>query len=132
MTMTDPISDLLTRIRNANHRKMEKVDIPASKMKGAVLKILKDEGYITNYKSISDRKQGILRVYMRYTPKGERIIKGLKRVSRPGSRIYKRSGEIRKVFNGLGISIISTSKGLMIDRKCRETNTGGEVVCEVW
>ena len=132
MSMSDPVGDLLTRIRNANERKNDKVDIPASKAKEAVLKILKEEGFIGNYKYISDHKQGILRIYMRYSPKGERIIKGIKRVSRPGQRCYKRADRIHKVYKGLGISIVSTSQGLMVDRRCRQLNVGGEVICSVW
>ena len=132
MSMNDPIADLLTRIRNANSAKKEKVDVPASKMKEAILKVLKDEGYIGNYKRISDHKQGILRVYMKYSPEGERIIKGIKRISSPGTRRYKRAGKITKVYRGLGIYILTTSKGLMVDRKCRELNIGGEIICSVW
>ena len=132
MSMNDPIADLLTRIRNANNAKKEKVDIPASKMKEAILKVLKEEGYIGNYKNISDHKQGILRVYMKYTPEGDRIIRGIKRVSSPGTRRYKKANKIGKVYRGLGIHILTTSKGLMVDRKCRELNIGGEVICSVW
>jgi len=123
---------MLTRIRNANQKMKGKVDIPASKLKEKVVKILKEEGYIANYKFISDRKQGILRVYLKYTPSQERVIKGLKRVSRPGRRFYCRCDELPRVYRGLGIAIISTSQGVMTDRKCREVNLGGEVLCYVW
>lgn len=132
MSMSDPVADMLTRIRNANNRIKEKVDIPASKMKEAILKVLKEEGFISNYKFISDRKQGILRVYMKYTAQKERVIRGLKRVSKPGQRVYRESSKVPKVYRGLGIAIISTSHGLMVDRRCREAHLGGEVVCYVW
>ena len=132
MSISDSIADMLTRIRNANQKMKGKVDIPASKLKEKVVKILKEEGYIANYKFISDRKQGILRVYLKYTPSQERVIKGLKRVSRPGRRFYCRCDELPRVYRGLGIAIISTSQGVMTDRKCREVNLGGEVLCYVW
>ena len=132
MSISDSIADMLTRIRNANQKMKGKVDIPASKLKEKVVKILKEEGYIANYKFISDRKQGILRVYLKYTPNQERVIKGLKRVSRPGRRFYCRCDELPRVYRGLGIAIISTSQGVMTDRKCREVNLGGEVLCYVW
>ena len=130
--MTDPIADMLTRIRNANQKKKGKVDIPASKLKEKVVKVLKEEGYIANYKFISDRKQGILRVYLKYTPEQERVIKGLKRVSRPGMRFYCKAGDLPRVYRGLGIAIVSTSQGVMTDKKCREAKFGGEVLCYVW
>lgn len=132
MSMNDPVADLLTRVRNANERKNEKVDIPSSTMKEAILKVLKDEGFIANYKYISDHKQGILRIYMKYSPTGERIIRGIRRVSSPGKRCYKRAGKIDKIYRGLGISILSTSQGLMTDKKCRKMNIGGEIICNVW
>jgi len=132
VSISDSIADMLTRIRNANQKMKGKVDIPASKLKEKVVKILKEEGYIANYKFISDRKQGILRVYLKYTPNQERVIKGLKRVSRPGRRFYCRCDELPRVYRGLGIAIISTSQGVMTDRKCREVNLGGEVLCYVW
>ncbi len=132
MSMSDPVADLLTRIRNANGMKNEKVDIPSSSMKQAILKVLKEEGFIANYKYISDHKQGILRIYMKYSPAGERTIRGIKRVSSPGKRCYKRAGKINKIYRGLGIAILSTSQGLMTDKKCRQLNIGGEVICNVW
>lgn len=132
MSMSDPVADLLTRIRNANGMKNEKVDIPSSMMKQAILKVLKEEGFIANYKYISDHKQGILRIYMKYSPAGERIIRGIKRVSKPGRRCYKKAGKINKIYRGLGIAILSTSQGLMTDKKCRQLNIGGEVICNVW
>jgi len=109
-----------------------KVDIPASKLKEKIVKVLKEEGYIANYKFISDRKQGILRVYLKYAANQERVIKGLKRVSRPGRRFYCGCDELPRVYRGLGIAIISTSQGVITDKKCREANLGGEVLCYVW
>ena len=132
MSMTDPVADLLTRIRNAILAKYNRVDIPASGLKIDLAKVLKAEGYIKNYKVIKDHRQGILRVYLRYDEKAEPIIQGLKRVSRPGRRIYSPSKEMPKVLNGLGINIVSTSKGLMTDRQARTENMGGEVLCSVW
>ncbi|MCK5534661.1 30S ribosomal protein S8 [bacterium] len=132
MAMTDPIADMLTRIRNANKEFHEKVDIPASKVKRGITEILKEEGYIANYKHISDRKQGILRVYLKYTLNKSRVIKKIKRISRPGLRIYKRFDQLPKVLGGLGTAIISTSKGLMTDEKARQAQIGGEVICYIW
>jgi len=132
LSISDPVGDMLTRIRNANQKMKGKVDIPASKLKEKIVKILKEEGYIANYKFISDRKQGILRVYLKYTPSQERVVIGLKRISRPGKRVYCRADELPRVDGGLGIAIISTSQGLMTDKKCREVTLGGEVICYVW
>ncbi len=132
MSMTDPIADMLTRIRNANKEFKEKVDIPASKVKKEIIEILKEEGFIANYKLISDRKQGILRVYLKYAYPRERIIKTIKRISRPGLRIYKRFDQLPVVLSGLGMAIISTSKGVMTDKKARQVQVGGEIVCYVW
>ena len=130
--ITDPIADMFTRIRNANTKLFEKVDIPSSKLKIEVARVLKEEGYISNYKNIEDYKQGILRVYLKYTPEGNRVVQGLKRVSRPGLRIYNKSKNLVKIYNGMGISIVSTSKGLMTDRKARTNKLGGEVIGIVW
>ena len=132
MSMTDPIADMLTRIRNANKEFKEKVDIPASKVKKEIIEILKEEGFIANYKLISDRKQGILRVYLKYAYPRERIIKTIKRISKPGLRIYKKFDQIPVVLSGLGMAIISTSKGVMTDKKARQMQVGGEIVCYVW
>jgi len=132
LSISDSIADMLTRIRNANEKMKGKVDIPASKLKEKILKVLKEEGYIANYKFISDRKQGILRVYLKYAPNQERVIKGLKRVSRPGRRFYCQAKELPRVYRGLGVAIISTPQGVMTDKKCREANLGGEVLCYVW
>lgn len=130
--MTDPIADMLTRIRNGNLAKQDKVDIPASNFKAGIAKVLKNEGYIKNSKIIKDRKQGLLRVYLKYGPKNERTIEGIKRVSKPGRRIYSGFEEIPKIRGGLGIMILSTSKGIMTDREARKKKMGGELICSIW
>lgn len=130
--LTDPIADMLTRIRNANKAGHEKLDVPASILKTEIASLLKREKYIKNYKFIEDRKQGVLRIYLRYGPNNERIITNLKRISKPGLRRYKGSEDISRVFSGLGMSIVSTSKGILTDRECRKMNVGGEILCEVW
>jgi len=132
MSMTDPVADLLARVRNALLAKYNRVDIPASSLKIDLAKVLKAEGYVKNYKVIKDTRQGVLRIYLRYDEKAEPIIQGLKRVSKPGRRVYSPSKEMPKVLNGLGVNIISTSRGLMTDREARATNVGGEVLCSVW
>lgn len=132
MTMTDPIADFLTRIRNANMVYHDKVDVPGSKLKRALAEILKDEGYIRDLQWINDDKQGVLRVYLKYGPDRERVISGLRRVSRPGLRIYVKKDEIPRVLGGLGIAVLSTSRGLMSDRQARSEGVGGEVLCYVW
>ncbi|MBU0700111.1 30S ribosomal protein S8 [bacterium] len=123
---------MLTRIRNANKAGHEKLDVPASILKTEIASLLKREKYIKNYKFIEDRKQGVLRIYLRYGPNNERIITNLKRISKPGLRRYKGSEDISRVFSGLGMSIVSTSKGILTDRECRKMNVGGEILCEVW
>ncbi|OIP43564.1 30S ribosomal protein S8 [Candidatus Desantisbacteria bacterium CG2_30_40_21] len=123
---------MLTRIRNANKAGHEKLDMPASNLKTQVISLLKRERYIKNYKLIEDRKQGILRVYLRYGPNNEKIITNLKRISKPGLRRYKGSENVSRVFNGLGVAIVSTSKGILTDKECRKMNVGGEILCEVW
>jgi small subunit ribosomal protein S8 len=130
--MTDPIADMLTRIRNANNARLEKVDIPASKMKIEIMKILKDNGFIKNFKLIRDRKQGIIRVTLKYFDDGDKAITGLKRVSKPGRRVYVDKDNIPRVMGGYGIAILSTSKGILTDEACRKLGIGGEVICEVW
>ena len=132
MHITDPIADMLTRIRNANSAKHDTVDIPASNMKKSIAQILVDEGYIKGYKVIEDGKQGVIRVTLKYGEGKTRTIEGLRRVSKPGLRIYASCKDIPKVRNGLGIAIISTSKGLMTDKKARKENIGGEVLAFVW
>ena len=132
MVMTDPIADFLTRIRNANMVMHEKVEIPASKTKVALAEILKEEGFIKDYEQIEDGKQGIIRVYLKYGPNREKVITGLKRISKPGLKVYCKKDEIPKVLGGLGIAIISTSKGIMTDKHARNNGLGGEVICYVW
>lgn len=132
MPVSDPIADMLTRIRNANTAMKEKADIPASRINGDIARILKDEGYIVDYKVIENRKQGILRVYLKYGPERKRTISGLRRTSKPGRRVYRKASELPRVVGGLGIAIISTPKGVLTDRQAREGNVGGEVICEVW
>ena len=132
MNTTDPIADMLTRIRNANSAKFKTVDIPASKMKKSIAEILLNEGYIKSYEEISNENQGILRISLKYTEKGKKVISGLKRISKPGLRIYAAKDELPRVLNGLGISIISTSKGILTDKQARKENVGGEVICYVW
>lgn len=132
MQITDPIADLLTRIRNANSAKHETVDIPASNMKKAIVEILNEEGYIKGYKVIEDGKQGVIRVTLKYAANKEKVLSGLKRVSKPGLRIYAGADEMPKVLKGLGIAIVSTSKGVMTDKKARAEHIGGEVLAFVW
>ena len=132
MQITDPIADLLTRIRNANSSRHETVDIPASNMKKAITQILLDEGYIKDFQVIEDGKQGVIRVTLKYSPEKERVISGIKRVSKPGLRIYASAAELPRVLKGLGIAIISTSKGIMTDKEARKQNIGGEVLAFVW
>jgi len=130
--MTDPIADFLTRIRNANMIYQGKVEVPASKVKRALAEILKNEGYIKNYEYIEDNKQGTIKLYLKYGPNKEKVITGLKRISRPGLRIYAKKGEIPKVLGGLGIAVISTSKGILTDKQARREGVGGEVICYIW
>ncbi|MFO7171991.1 MAG: 30S ribosomal protein S8 [Bacillota bacterium] len=132
MVVSDPIADLLTRIRNANMVYHEKVEVPGSKMKRAIVEILKREGYIRDYEWIDDGKQGIIRIYLKYGPGKARVIQGLKRVSKPGRRIYAKKDQIPRVLGGLGIAILSTSKGIMTDKEARRLGVGGEVLCYVW
>ena len=132
MTMTDPIADMLTRVRNANMVKHETVDVPASNMKKEIARILLEEGFIRGYDVIEDGKQGIIRIQLKYGQTGERVISGLKRISKPGMRVYAAKHEVPRVLNGLGISIISTSKGILTDKQARKENVGGEVICYVW
>ena len=132
MVMTDPIADFLTRIRNANMVMHEKVEIPASKTKIALAEILKNEGFIKDYEQVEDGEQGIIRVYLKYGPNREKVISGLKRISKPGLKVYCKKDEIPKVLGGLGIAIISTSKGIVTDKEARKLGLGGEVICYVW
>jgi small subunit ribosomal protein S8 len=130
--LTDPISDMLTRMRNAILIKSEKVDMPASKMKVEIAKILKEEGFIKSYKIIKDKKQGILRVTLKYTSENEPVVSGLKRISKPGRRVYVGKNEVPRVMGGVGIAIITTPKGILSDKGCRNEGVGGEVLCYVW
>ena len=132
MQMSDVIADMLTRIRNANDAKHATVDIPASNMKKAIAEILVEEGYVKSYQIIEDGKQGVLRVTLKYTAGKQKVIRGIRRVSKPGLRIYAGYEDMPKVMNGLGIAIVSTSKGIMTDKKARDTKIGGEVLAFVW
>ena len=132
MVMTDPIADFLTRIRNANSVNHEKVEIPSSKMKKTLAEILKQEGYIKNFEYIEDGKQGLLRLYLKYGNDKQKVITGIKRISKPGLRIYARKDQLPRVLGGLGIAVISTSHGIMTDKEARKKQLGGEVVCYVW
>jgi small subunit ribosomal protein S8 len=130
--MTDPVADMLTRIRNANMAKLEKVDVPASKLKIEVTKILKEKGFIKSFKVLRDRKQGIIRISLKYLDGQEKCLTGLKRISKPGRRVYVDKTEIPKVMGGFGIAILSTSKGILTDEVCRRERVGGEVLCNIW
>ena len=132
MNITDPIEDMLTRIRNANSSKHKTVDIPASNMKLGIAEILFKEGYIKSFEEIKDDTQGIIRITLKYDEKGTRVIDGLKRISKPGLRVYASKDELPKVLNGLGIAIISTSQGLKTDKEARELGIGGEVLAYIW
>ncbi|MEI4804200.1 30S ribosomal protein S8 [Bacillus sp. NPDC077411] len=132
MVMTDPIADMLTRIRNANMVRHDKLEVPASKIKKEIAEILKREGFIRDVEYIEDNKQGILRIFLKYGVNNERVITGLKRISKPGLRVYAKADEVPRVLNGLGIALVSTSKGVMTDKDARQLQTGGEVVAYVW
>ena len=132
MHITDPVADMLTRIRNANNAKHETVDVPASNMKKSIAQILLDEGYIKSFQVIEDGTQGVIRITLKYNAGKEKVISGLRRVSKPGLRVYAGADELPKVLRGLGIAIVSTSKGIMTDKKARELNVGGEVLAFIW
>ena len=132
MVMTDPIADYLTRIRNANMAKHDSVEIPASNIKKSISEILKREGFIRDYEVADDNKQGVIKVFLKYGPNGERVISGLKRISKPGLRNYVSAEDLPKVLNGLGIAIVSTSAGVITDKEARQKNVGGEVLAFVW
>ncbi len=132
MQITDPIADMLTRVRNANSARHAYVDVPASNMKKSIAEILLEEGYIKNYQIIDDGKQGIIRITLKYAENKQRVISGIKRISKPGLRIYASKENLPRVLRGLGIAIISTSKGVMTDKKARKENVGGEVLAYVW
>lgn len=130
--ITDPIADMLTRIRNANMAKLEKVDIPASKIKIELTKILKEKGFIKSFKVLRDKKQGMIRITLKYHENNEKVLTGIKRISTPGKRVYVDKTSIPRVMGGFGIAILSTSKGIMTDDICRQQGVGGEVLCSVW
>lgn len=132
MAMSDPISDMLTRIRNAGKAKFSSVDIPGGYIKTEIAKVLKEEGYIRNYKFIKDNKQGILRVYLKYDDANRNAIVSIERVSKPSRRVYQKCKEIKPVLNGMGVAVISTSKGVVSDKTALSQNIGGEVICRVW
>lgn len=132
MALTDPIADMLTVIRNASFARKETVEVKNSRMSEEIIKIFKREGFISNYKLIKDNKQGILRIYLKYLKSGNTAILGLRRISKPGLRVYKKKDELPKVYGGLGTAILSTSKGLLTDNEAREQKLGGEVICYVW
>ena len=132
MQMSDVIADMLTRIRNANNAKHASVDVPASKMKKSIAQILLDEGYIKSYEVVEDGKQGVIKIQLKYAQGKQKVIRGLKRVSKPGLRIYASCEDMPKVMNGLGIAIVSTSKGVMTDKAARLAKVGGEVLCFIW
>lgn len=132
MVMTDPVADLLTRIRNGNMVMHETVEVPSSKIKLGIAQIMKEEGYIKDYEYIEDGKQGIIRIYLKYGQNKEKVITGLKRISKPGLRVYVKKDEVPKVLGGLGTAIISTSQGLMADKNARKKGLGGEVICYIW
>ncbi|KKE78562.1 30S ribosomal protein S8 [Oceanobacillus caeni] len=132
MTMTDPIADMLTRIRNANMVKHEKLELPSSKIKAEIADILKREGFVKDYEVIEDNKQGVLRIFLKYGQNEEKVITGIKRISKPGLRVYAKASEVPRVLNGLGIAIVSTSKGVLSDKEARSQAVGGEVLAYVW
>lgn len=132
MVMTDPIADLLTRIRNANMVRHEKLEVPASKIKRDIAEILKREGFVRDVEYVEDNKQGIIRIFLKYGANNQRVITGIKRISKPGLRVYAKSTEVPKVLNGLGIAIVSTSQGVLTDKEARNQQVGGEVLAYVW
>ncbi len=132
MTMSDPVADMLTRIRNANMVRHEKLEVPASNMKKEIAEILKREGFVRDVEYVKDNKQGIIRIFLKYGQNNERVITGLKRISKPGLRVYAQTSEVPKVLNGLGIALVSTSHGLLTDKEARAKQVGGEIVAYVW
>lgn len=132
MVMTDPIADLLTRIRNANQVRHDQLEVPASNMKKEIAEILKREGFVRDVEYVGDNKQGIIRIFLKYGANNERVITGLKRISKPGLRVYAKADEVPKVLNGLGIAIVSTSQGVVTDKEARQKQTGGEILAYVW
>lgn len=132
MTMTDPIADMLTRIRNANMVRHEKLEVPASNVKKEIAEILKREGFVRDVEYVEDNKQGIIRIFLKYGKDNERVITGLKRISKPGLRVYAKTNEVPKVLNGLGIALVSTSNGVLTDKEARAKQVGGEILAYIW
>jgi len=132
MSMTDPVADMLTRIRNANMVKLQKVDMPSSNLKVSIANVLKQEGFIKNYKVISDNLQGVLRVYLKYIDEKDSVINEIKRISKPGGRVYVKSDDIPVIKSGLGVAVLSTSKGVITDNAARKAGVGGELICTIW
>ena len=132
MVVSDPIADLLTRIRNANTVYHDRIEVPGSKLKKAIVQILKDEGFVRDFEWVDNGHQGSIRVYLKYGPSKTRVISGLRRISRPGLRVYAKKDQVPKVLGGLGVAILSTSHGIMTDKKARQTGLGGEVLCYIW
>ncbi len=132
MALTDPIADLLTRVRNAGKAKFNSVDIPASSLKTELARVMKSEGFIRNYKFIKDGKQGILRIYLKYTDDQDHVILNMQRVSKPSKRVYVQAKDVKPVYNGMGIAVLSTSKGIMTDKQARSENVGGEILCTLY
>lgn len=132
MVVSDPIADLLTRIRNANTANHDRVEVPGSKMKKAIVQILKDEGFVRDFEWVDNGHQGVIRVYLKYGPSKTKVISGLRRISKPGLRVYAKRDQVPKVLGGLGVAVLSTSKGVMTDKKARQDGLGGEVLCYIW
>lgn len=132
MSITDPLADMLTRVRNAGNAKLNSVDIPGSRIKAALANVLKEEGFIRNFKFIKDNKQGTIRIYLKYDKNERHAIYGLERISKPSRRVYVKGGDIKPVLNGMGISVLSTSRGILTDKKARQENLGGELLCKIW
>jgi len=132
MSMSDPLADMLTRIRNAGKAKLNSVDIPGSQMKVALANLMKEEGFIRNFKFIKDNKQGIIRIYLKYDRSDSHVIYGIERISKPSRRVYIKNKDVKPVLNGIGISVLSTSKGIMTDKQARQENVGGELICKIW
>lgn len=132
MSITDPFADMLTRIRNAGHAKLSSVDIPGSRIKAALAGVLKEEGYIRNFKIIKDNKQGIIRIYLKYDKNDRHAIYGIERISKPSRRIYAKGKDVKPVLNGMGVAVLSTSRGILTDKQARQENLGGELLCKIW
>jgi small subunit ribosomal protein S8 len=132
MSITDPLADMLTRVRNAGNAKLNSVDIPGSRIKAALAGVLKEEGYIRNFKFIKDNKQGIIRIYLKYDKNDRHAIYGLERISKPSRRVYVKGKDAKPVLNGMGVSVLSTSRGILTDKQARQENLGGELLCKIW